>query len=264
MTMKLLFLGTGSAKCKKLHEDQIPEGARRCSSMLMDGTVQLDVPIHTYDFLEKHGISPASVTDIFLTHSHDDHFCKDTFLRYAKAGGRKLNFYCNTGAVECLELTEEELSLINLVTVEPMQTFEAAGMTVTALPSNHIAGKNEQTLHYVFEKNGQKLFYGLDGGWLTGKEWSYLYRTAKPVDCAIFDTTCGEQPGNFRIGTHNTIPMVRLLVEAFKENGVIKEGGTFLATHIGPHIHAVPAEETARILAEFGVTMAYDGFEIEI
>jgi hypothetical protein len=58
--------------------------------------------------------------------------------------------------------------------------------------------------------------------------------------------------------------MVRLLVEAFKENEVMREGGKYIASHMGPHIHGVPAEETARILAEFGVIMAYDGFETEI
>lgn len=125
--MKLLFLGTGSEKCKKKNEWEIPEGARRCSSMLIDGKIQLDVPIHTFDFLEKRGISPSSVTEIFLPHSHDDHFYKDTLLLYANAAE-----------------------------------------------------------------------------------------------------------------------------------------GRLIASHIGPHIHAVPAEETERILAEFGVIMAYDGVEMEI
>lgn len=262
--MKLLFLGTGSAKCKKTPEDMIPSDARRCSSMLIDDTILLDVPIHTFDFLLKRGIDPKAVTDIFLTHTHEDHFFKATLLRFAEARGGRLNLYCHTGALEYLGLTEDERALVNIQTVEPMQTFEAAGMTVTALPANHIAGKNEQPLHYVIEKSGKKLFYGLDGGWLTGREWGFLYKKALPIDCAILDATCGEQPGNFRIGTHNTIPMLRLLVEAFKENGVIGEGGSIIASHIGPHIHAVPAKETARILGEFGVIMAYDGFETSI
>ena len=262
--MKLLFLGTGSAKCKKIPEGYTPEGARRCSSLLIDGTVQLDVPIHTYDFIDRRGIDPANVTDIFLTHSHGDHFWKETLLRYAKAGNRKLNFYCNTGAFPWLGLTEEEASLMNIVKVEPETTFEAAGMTVTALPSNHLAGEGEQTLHYVFEKDGKKLFYGLDGAWLRSEEWRYLYRIAKPIDCAVFDTTCGEMPNETRIGTHMTIPMLRLLATAFRENGVVAENGKLIASHIGPHIHAVPAEETERILADFGVIMAFDGFETEI
>ena len=54
------------------------------------------------------------------------------------------------------------------------------------------------------------------------------------------------------------------LVEAFKKNNVMSENGKIIASHMGPHIHGVPAEETARILGEFGVIMAYDGFEIEI
>lgn len=262
--MQLLFLGTGSAKYKKTPEGEVPSGARRCSSMLIDGTVQIDVPIHTFDFLAKHGYSPAAVTDLFLTHSHTDHFCRDTLLRYAEAAEGKINFYCHSGAIPHLGLTEQELAQINLIPIEPMQTFSAAGMTVTALPANHLAGKGEQPLHYVFVRDEKTLFYGLDGGWLRSEEWGYLYKNQIKLDCAVFDTTCGEQPGNFRIGTHNTIPMLRLLVAAFRENGLIAEEGRIIASHIGPHIHAVSAEETAAILAGFGVIMAYDGFITEL
>ena len=45
----------------------------------------------------------------------------------------------------------EEAELVNIIPVEPLETIEAAGMKVTVLPSNHLAGKGEQTLHYVFE-----------------------------------------------------------------------------------------------------------------
>ena len=173
-------------------------------------------------------------------------------------------YHANDIASVLNELTEEEASLVNIIPVEPMQTVEAAGMTVTVLPSNHLAGAGEQTLHYVFEKDGRKLFYGLDGAWLRSEEWSFLYRKAKPIHGAIFDTTCGEMPHESRIGTHGTIPMIRLLAQYFTENGVIAEDGKLIASHIGPHIHAVPAEETERILAEFGVIMASDGAEMEI
>ena len=260
--MTLTFLGTGAAVCTRKPDAQIQEGERRCSSVLIDGNVLVDVPFQSFDYAARLGGDLSKLTDVFLTHSHDDHFIKEVLFKFAASAKSKLNFWCHKGAVENLGLAPDEAARVNIYPVEAMQKWETAGMTVTALPANHLTKGDEQPLHYIFEKDGKSTFYGCDGGWFMARTWEYMRKIK--LDAVVLDTTVGEDGGNFRIGTHNTIPMLRLISQALTENGIMSEGGVRIGSHIAPTVHKMTHSETAKVLAEFGMITAYDGFEVEV
>ena len=62
--VEIIFLGTGNAFC--------PSG-RLHSLVLIDGNMLVDTPPTVIPQLRQHGISPAEITDLFITHWHGDH-----------------------------------------------------------------------------------------------------------------------------------------------------------------------------------------------
>ena len=62
--VEITFLGTGNAFC--------PSG-RLHSLVLIDGNMLVDAPPTVIPQLRQHGISPAEITDLFITHWHGDH-----------------------------------------------------------------------------------------------------------------------------------------------------------------------------------------------
>lgn len=262
--MKLLFLGTGAAGAIKTPNAEIKPGQRRCASMMIDDTVVVDVALQSFDYATQLGKDTSAVTDIFLSHTHGDHFCKATLLQYVESAKEKINFWCHETAVQYLNLSEEEAAKINICPLQSMQKFEAAGMKVTALPANHVAGPKEQPLHYIFEKDETMLFYGCDGGWFRCETWQYLYRKRIVLTAMILDCTVGELPGNFRIGEHNTIPMLRLMKTAMLENGILPPKATLIANHIGVPPYNLAKKDDYGLLTELGMLVAHDGLEVEI
>ncbi|MBQ8357274.1 MAG: hypothetical protein IJX39_05635 [Clostridia bacterium] len=263
--MRLLFLGTGAAGSKNKPEAEIKEGQRRCSSMMIDHNILVDVAMQSFDYATKLGEDTGAITDIFLSHTHRDHYVKETLLAYAAAAGQKINFWCHEGAVADLGLSDQEAALINICPVKCMQKWETAGMTVTALPANHLAGgPRQQPLHYIFEKDGKTLFYGCDGGWFRADTWEYLRAKNVVFNAMILEATVGELPGNFRIGTHNTVPMLRLLLEALRENAMLPRDAIRIADHLGVPPYDTVQKDDYGLLTELGMTVAYDGLVMEI
>ena len=81
------------------------------------------------------------------------------------------------------------------------------------------------------------------------------------MDAMIFEATMGDFYGDFRVGSHTSIILLRLIVIAMRENGFLKEGARVFASHIHPPAQRATADQTRQILAEFGVDMAMDGEE---
>lgn len=259
--MKLCFLGTGTAGAKIKPEGTLSPGQRRCCAMLIDRDILVDVSMQSYDYARSLGIDTAAVTDIFLSHTHRDHLSAEALMSFVRGSDHRLRLWCHRGALPSLRLTEEERTLIDIHPVEVGDTWETAGMTVTALAANHIAGvEGEQPLHFIFEREGKRLFYGCDGGWFLARTWSHLMDHGG-LDAMILEATVGEKPGNFRIGTHNTVPMLRLLLAAIHENGVLAEGGTLIADHIGSRLND---PEMTALLEALGMIEAYDGLTLTV
>lgn len=59
-------------------------------------------------------------------------------------------------------------------------------LTLTPLAANHRVEETPETpLHYLIEKNGRRLFYGCDGGWLLTDTFAAL--VGRQIDLFVFD-----------------------------------------------------------------------------
>jgi len=142
----------------------------------------------------------------------------------------------------------------------PFVRYEVAtGVYVTGMPANHADAMNPQ--HFIFELGERKLFYGCDGGWLLNATYNYMKKQA--FDLMVLDCTVGDYVGDFRLGEHNSIPMIRLMLPSFKTTGITTEKTVIYLSHIAPSLHA-PHADTVRIAREIGCLVAYDGLVTEI
>ena len=261
--MKILFLGTGAADWPLKPEEKMEEGDRRYCSMLIDGKILLDVAPQSYAFAKRLGIDLSHLTDCFISHTHSDHYNKKALLSFAKeCGGLRLHLHRD--AVPRLGFSEEEKRLFEILPMGVFDDARAGGYFVTACSANHLVEYSaEQPLHFIFETEDEKKRYllGGDGGLFTARTWEYM-RTLQ-FDGIVFDATVGDSEDDFRLGTHNSIPMLRLATAAMRRGQMLSEGAHLIASHLARTLHA-PKEETERLFSALGITVAYDGLEIEM
>ena len=78
--MKVIFLGTSSGwplprlgcKCKICTSKDVKD-IRLRPSIIVNGSILIDAPPDIYTSLKKNNINPSNITDLFITHAHDDH-----------------------------------------------------------------------------------------------------------------------------------------------------------------------------------------------
>lgn len=253
--MKINFLGTGAADFSPLLEteyrDKLGTDQRRSSAILIDDHILVDCGPHVLDSFRIQGLDPSRVTDLFVTHFHSDHFNRENVEKLASVTKSPLRIWYRADAAM------DPVANSVLHPLLPGEKAVADGLETVALAANH----TEYPLHYDFQLDGIRLFYGCDGAWVLNDTF-YAMR-GRNYDCMILDGTVGDYTGDYRLGEHNSIPMIRLMADSFRKEHVVAENGEIWLSHLARTLHK-PHAETVKLLEKEEFHVACDGLTLNI
>ena len=255
--VKIQFLGTCacdfSPELETEFKNCFDKDARRSSSVLINDTILVDCGIHTIESLDIAGVPYSQITDILLTHTHDDHFIPANVEKIAKNRHAPLRLWVREDA-RVPQIPNVEVVRMKLVT-----KYEQYGIVVTGLPANHDQRTAPQ--HLLIEFDGKKIYYACDGAWIMCEALGYL--RGSNLELLVLDATVGDYDGDYRAAEHNSIPMIRQLLPTLETNKIISEKTKIYLSHIAPSLHK-PHSETVEIVKDNGIDVAYDGLILEI
>lgn len=251
---ELLFLGTGAADWNINARSGF---FRRNSAALLNGELMMDCGSHIFDFAEKEGCPDLfeKVTDILITHCHDDHFSPNSVRQIAK--DHKIRLGCCGWVKDAVGEHEN----IEYTILSPLTKASFGKYEVLPLFANHdvVVCGNRAAYHYIVTApDGKKLFYGLDGAWFLRPSWNEMKN--HKFDLMVFDCTVGDMD-DWRLFEHNTIPMLRKMIPEILASGMLAESGKLVASHMAQTLHQ-SHEHTAEILKQLNMITAFDGLKL--
>ncbi|NOZ22350.1 MAG: hypothetical protein GXP25_14820 [Planctomycetes bacterium] len=285
--MKFQFLGTSAGEqfpalwCRC----DICEKARRLSgrnirtnshAFLAPDTL-IDLPPEAFAQIRRFDVPIFDIEHLFITHSHEDHFCpfllawrrmnEDQELppppgasgpRFSEL--RTLHVYGNRVVYQQLKgmVGEGKPHAMALHLAEPFVDFDAGDMRVTPLLANHVDHEGAPPLNYIIRRGEKTLLYALDTGWFLDETLAAIRRDQ--YDLVVLDGTYAQ---GVDAESHNNFAKVEKALALFRKEGLLKDGAAFCVSHTGPHFGPVH-DEIAPIMAEKGITIAYDGMEISL
>lgn len=257
--MKIRFLGTGAADWD--WSLPLKPGVRGSTVTLLDDHLLIDAGETGWENLRRFGVDAAKITDLLVTHSHDDHFDPEDIRRIATAPGRtkKLTVYTTREAAAHLDT-----SVLDAEFLYGGRKFSVGALSVEALPANHAPEyENEGSFHFLFElPGGKRLLYALDGAWMTSPARIMLKK--RRLDMIVWDATSGTSEYDWRFADHNDLFMIRYMREGLSRLGAIDGKTVHVFDHIARTLWPDAPEERAAAAREFGGILAEDGMTLDL
>lgn len=285
--MKIQFLGTAAAEavpaifcacdmCRYAREKGGKELRTRSGAMI-DDCMKIDFGPDSYHHALHNGLDYSKVHSLFITHTHSDHLqlkelaCRQPPYAHAPQNDPPMTVYGNAAVGAKLEPFLSDRTLFQQM--KPFETICVEGYQVTALEAVHCishdpaAGypvehegeqynRSEETLFYLFEKNGESILYAHDTDEFTPADLAFL--AGKKIDIISMDCTNGHLNLDYvgHMGIREDLRMREKLLAC----GAADEHTVFVANHFS-HNGLLPYEEMEKRLPGFKVS--YDSMTVE-
>lgn len=272
--MKIRYLGTAAAeampalfceceRCKKARELG-GRNIRTRSQAIVDDTLLLDFPCDTYFHIIKNNIDLSKINNLFITHSHQDHFyaedLKCLYYGFSKApDGYVLTVHGSDEIKSDVEAIAKGTDRVQYKEMKPFVPLKVQNYTVTALKALH---GTKNPYFYLIEKEDKAMLYAHDTDYFLDETWAYLEK-AKPhlslvsLDCTNCTLPHGEYHGH--MGIDENVKCKQKLLEL----GLIDENTKVIVNHFSHNgTHSV-YDELVPIAAQHDMLVSYDGMEIE-
>ncbi len=273
--MKIQLLGTAAAPtwpdvfyrdneyCDKIRKLGGKNIRSRSQTIINDEHV-IDLGLDTFYHSVKFNINFANIRDIFITHSHIDHFEYEQ-LKYVDQTcfGRAFKYPYITlyGNEEVIRLAEpykgNDLVLTEIHAYEPVVCED--GFKWTPIPASH--KHDENALNYIIEHEGKTLLYKVDSGPYTDpKLWDFLSKFK--FDCIITEGTFNFRKTPFE--DHEIYDTILDMKKKLIEMRCIEDKTPFWLTHIHYFEGGLSHEEAEEITSKDNIHIGYDGAVINI
>ncbi len=255
--ISLRFLGTGGLGARP--RNKLLRDYRRFSSLLIDDNIIIDPSEDIFEFEESFMLSGMTkeITDVFITHSHIDHFSVVAVERLSKE--KRIRVY----ATEALKNELLVLNNIEFTEIKPLSLIRLGKYNILPLSSNHTTDiKDEIALNFLLESEGKTVFYGLDGAMINPEAWEILKEVK--LDAAILECALASSPYSSLSVNHNNFSSVNIIKDIFLSSGVADEDTKFILSHIPTSKKRSVHEELSEAANGTPFKIAYDGYFLGI
>jgi len=250
------MLGTGYGECKIKRFSS--KDFRRQGGVLIDEMILIDAPRDIFELESDLGFSDLynKVSAVLISHSHPGHFDAEAIMRIAAR--QRIFVFADKEVLSLLPDSER----IEKVALLPYRPIELDGYKILPLPANHSTdNQKERCLNYIISKD-KTLFYALDGGFIHYDAFRILKELK--LDAVIMDTAAELAPPTEKLTYHSGYAMNSAIRGIFLSAKIASESTRFILSHIpSPRRRSVHEELTA-LAKEDGLTVAYDGYYLNI
>lgn len=285
--MRFLGTGAGDGTPNPFCTCDICEKARRvgkreirtCSSFMLSDKVIIDIGPNYFMQSYMYNVSFEKFEHALFTHMHDDHInYKMVWDRLVRNKGIKepLNVYLVDEAYSFVtdfflssKLTEGSENYIGeknvlFKNVNFHETFAVDGFSVTPYRAAHGTSFEKNGANFLIEKNGRKLYYGLDSGIFLPETYAALQN--QMLDFFIGECTFPDpnQSAEECGPDHMNIAACLKNLDKLYDIGAIHKDTRILLSHIGPYCMGYEefSEYVSKLDKPYRVEIAYDNMEL--